>query len=417
MKDSSTRSHGPDYQITSHIDAFLSGMPNRFTIIGGGIIGCSIARELKKQEPALEVLVLEKEPRLGQHQSGRNSGVVHSGINQKPETLKAKLAVEGNKMIHAFCKTHKVRFSPVGTLVIARNRAEEKVLQLVLRWGTQVGVPNLEIIDRDRIQKLEPYAAGNTALHSPTGAIIDSVGFLRAVALDAKADGVKFFNNAQVESITPTKVKTSRGEFDPGHLINAAGLYSDKIAKMMGIGREYRVIPFRGDYMEIGGLSINSMVYPAPNLKYPFLGVHFTRSIDDKVKAGPTATLGFGRESYRKEVKVKDSFEMLISRNFWRMALSREFLMLTRQNIMVSLFPRIFLKEMQSLTTQKIHLRDIKPYRSGIRAQIVDKNGNMVNEFIIKYSKNRTNIINAISPGLTCSLAFAKRVVSRILFQ
>lgn len=417
MPDFSIRSHGPNYQITSHIDVFPSGKLNRYTIIGGGVIGSSIARELQKQEPALEVLVLEKEPILGQHQSGRNSGVVHSGINQKPETLKAKLAVEGNKMIHAFCKTHKVNLVPVGTLVIARNPAEEKVLQLAHRWGTQVGVPDLEIIDRDRIQDLEPYAAGNAALHSPTGAIIDSVGFLRAVALDARANGVKFFKSAQVEGITPTKVKTSRGEFDPGHLINAAGLYSDKIAHMMGIGREYQVIPFRGDYMEIVGLSINSMVYPAPNLKYPFLGVHFTRSIDGTVKAGPTATLGFGRESYRKEVKIKDSFEMLVSQNFWKMALSREFLMLTRLNIMVSLFPKIFLKEMQSLTTQKIHLRDIKPYRSGIRAQIVDNSGKMVNEFIIKYSKNRTNIINAISPGFTCSLAFAKRVVSRLLSQ
>ncbi|MFQ5981101.1 MAG: L-2-hydroxyglutarate oxidase [Candidatus Heimdallarchaeota archaeon] len=417
MVDFSIRSHGPDYRITSHIEAFPPGKPSRFTIIGGGVIGCSIARELKNQDPTSEVLVLEKEPVLGQHQSGRNSGVVHSGINQKPETLKAKLAVEGNKMIHDFCKTHKVPLEPVGTLVIARNRTEEQVLQLIYDWGTQVGVPDLEIVDRKKIQDLEPFAAGDTALHSPTGAIIDSVGFLRAVALNARDNGVQFFKNAQIEGITPTKVKTNRGEFDPGHVINTAGLYSDKIAHMMGVGREYQIIPFRGDYMEIVGLSIQSMVYPAPNLKYPFLGVHFTRSLDGTVKAGPTATLSFGRESYRKEVKIKESFDMLVSQNFWKMALSREFLMLARQNIMVSVFPRIFLKEMQSLTTQKIHLRDIKPYRSGIRAQIVDNSGNMVNEFIVKYSQNRTNVINAISPGFTSSLAFAKRVVSRILSQ
>ncbi len=385
-----------------------------YLIIGGGIVGSSIARELAARG-AGSVAVLDKEPRLGLHASGRNSGVLHSGINQKPGSLKARMAVEGNRFAREFCKEHNVRMQECGTLVVSRNERELAVLNTLLEMGKAAGVEGLRIIGRDELSEREPSAVGDNALLSPNGAIVDSEAFVRAVAGDAQAKGARFVMNAEVTAIRERTVISKAENFEAGHVINCAGLYSDRIAAMMGAGKGCRIIPFRGEYMEITGLPVNSMIYQAPDLRYPFLGVHFTRTVDGRVLAGPTAMLSFGREAYDKRIVPGESIGMIASVNFWRLVLSGEFLRLVWHNGKISFSDRAFLAEIRTLAPD-VEMSRLKPYRSGIRAQMVDRRGRMVNDMVVEYlPAGSTHILNAVSPGMTAALAFAAHVVDRIV--
>ncbi len=384
-----------------------------FIIIGGGIIGASIAREIASRGLG-SVAVLDKEPQLGLHASGRNSGVLHSGINQKPGSLKARMAVQGNRAARQFCKEHAVRMEECGTIVVSRNERELAVLNTLIQMGTAAGVEGLRIIDRDELAEREPSAAGQHALLSPNGAIVDSAEFVRAVAEDAEKLGVKFVMNAEVTAIRGKTVVSTAGDFDAGHIINCAGLYSDRIAAMMGAGRGCRIIPFRGEYMELQGVPVNSMVYQAPDLRYPFLGVHFTKTVDGEVLAGPTAMLSFGREAYQKQIVIGESARMIASINFWRLVSSSEFMRLVWHNGKISFSGRAFLAEIHTLAPD-VQMSQIKPYRSGIRAQMVDRHGKMVNDMVVEYLSGSTHILNAVSPGMTAALAFASQLVDNIL--
>jgi len=395
-----------------HSSSTKSQSPN-FVIIGGGIVGSSIARELAMRGLG-QVTVLEKEPELGLHASGRNSGVLHSGINQKPGSMKAVMCVEGNRRARTFCKEHKVRIQQCGTIVIARNRDEEKILYQLLDMGNRAGVQGLRIIDKEELKEREPAVVGKKALLSPNGSIVDSRGFLVAVAEEAKKKGALYELGAEVIGIRDSTVITTRGDFRADHIINCAGLYSDKIAHMMGVGLDYRIIPFRGEYMELKNVVVNSSVYQFPDLRYPFLGVHLTKTVDGEVLAGPTAMLSFGRESYDKEINLKETLDMLGSLNFWRLVSSREFLRLVLHNGKISLSEKAFLQEIKSLWPEA-RLEDLSPYRSGIRAQMVDKEGRMVDDMLVEFREGSTHILNAVSPGQTAALAFAEYVVDRIV--
>jgi L-2-hydroxyglutarate oxidase len=383
-----------------------------YIIIGGGIIGSSIARELASRGKGT-VLVLDKEPALGLHASGRNSGVLHSGINQKPGSLKARMAVTGNRLAREFCKTHGVRMEECGTLVVGRDQPELDVLNTLMEMGTAAGVEGLRIIGRDELAEREPSALGNCALLSPHGSIVDSEAFVRAVAAAAKELGAQFVMNAEVTAIRGKTVVSAAGDFEGGHIINCAGLYCDKIAHMMGAGRGRRIIPFRGEYMAITGLPVASMVYQAPDLRYPFLGVHFTRTVDGEVLAGPTAMLSFGRESYDKQLNPGESLGMMSSINFWRLVSSGEFLRLVWHNGKISFSDKAFLAEIRTLAPD-VTMDQIKPYRSGIRAQMVDSHGLMVNDMVVEYRPDSTHILNAVSPGMTAALAFAGHVLDNM---
>jgi (S)-2-hydroxyglutarate dehydrogenase len=386
----------------------------QYVVIGGGIVGSSIAREIRLRDLG-EVLVLEKEKELGMHASGRNSGVIHSGINQKPGTLKAEMCVKGSKMLREYCKEHDVPFEECGTLVVARNDEEIETLETLLKMGNGVGVPGLRIIDKDELNYREPEVEAEKALFSPTGAIVDSSALVESIAGDAIKLGAEYRTGCGVRDVVGSRVYTSLGDFEFNHLINCAGVYADDIAHMMGIGEEYMVIPFRGDYVEVDK-KIRSMVYQVPDLKYPFLGVHLTKSIDGKTLAGPTATLSWkGKESYEGEINWKEAYNTVGSRNFLNMISSKEFLNLAWQNLKVSLFERVFVKEINGLLKEKISRQDVKPYRSGIRAQIVDREGNMVNDFLISDLGNSTHVLNSISPGMTSCLDFAENVVENYI--
>lgn len=393
-------------------------MKKPYIIIGGGIIGSAIALELRMRDLG-EVIVLEKEKEIGMHASGRNSGVIHSGINQKPGGLKAELCLRGSKMLREYCKEHEVPYEECGTLVIARNNEEEATLETLLEMGNKVGVPNLEIIGEEEMAKIEPVIKCNKALLSPTGSIVNSQVLVQSIANRSKKMGAEFNNDQKVMFIDDNKVITDKTDYEASHIINCAGLYADKIALNMGVGKDYKIIPFRGDYMEID-IPINSMVYQAPNLKYPFLGIHLTKSLDEKVLAGPTATLSWkGCESYNGEMEYRETLNMIKSQNFWRLVSGREFLKLAIQNAKVSLFKSSFVNEVNSLLKPEYQIRnnDVHQYQSGIRAQLVNRKGRMVNDFLVERGKNSTHILNAVSPGMTSSLAFVKYVVDKYIIN
>jgi len=303
-----------------------------------------------------------------------------------------------------------VRMEQCGTVVVGRDQRELEVLQTLLEMGRAAGVEGLRLIERDELAGREPSALGICALLSPHGAIVDSEAFVRAVAADAQKLGAEFVMNARVTTIRGRSMVTTAGDFDGGHIINCAGLHCDKIAHLMGAGRGRRIIPFRGEYMEITGLPVNSMVYQAPDLRYPFLGVHFTRTVDGLVLAGPTAMLSFGRESYEKQLKAGESLKMMSSVNFWRLVSSGEFLRLVWHNGRISFSDKAFLAEIRTLAPD-VTMDQIRPYRSGIRAQMVDSRGQMVNDMVVEYRPDSTHILNAVSPGMTAALAFAAHVM------
>jgi L-2-hydroxyglutarate oxidase LhgO len=225
------------------------------------------------------------------------------------------MALEGNKRAREYCQEHGVAYEKCGTLVVARNPKEEQILENMLHMGNEAGVEGLEIVDETELKRREPKVRGYKALISPNGAIVDSKGFLEAVASEANEKGAQFVMGAKVTDIKDSTIITSQGNFKADYIINCAGLYADKIAHMMGVGLDYEIIPFRGEYMEIRNGEINSMVYQTPDLRYPFLGVHLTKTIDGRVLAGPTAILSFGRESYEKEVNLREIIGMASTLN------------------------------------------------------------------------------------------------------
>jgi len=384
-----------------------------YVVIGGGIVGTAIARELASRK-AGKIVVLEKEPSLGRHASGRNSGVIHSGINQKPGSLKARMCLEGSRRLREFCRRRGVPMNECGTLVVARDQAELGVLERLLRMGQDCGVEGLRILDQKELKSREPGCSAIAALLSPSGATVDSLRLLEAVAEEARGLGVEYRLGTQVQAIDGSEIRTNHGTVSADHIINCAGLHADRIGHMMGVGLEYRVIPFRGEYMEVEGCDVRTMIYQAPDLRFPFLSIHLTRETDGRVLAGPSAVLAFGREAYDKEWVWKDSMEMFTSRQFLRLAGHATFLQMAWRNAKTSFSARAFYDQIRSLVPD-IRPGQIKPARAGIRAQMVDGKGRMVEDIVVEFGETSTHVLNAVSPGMTCSLAFAEYVADRIL--
>lgn len=384
-----------------------------FVVIGGGIIGSAIAGELAKRK-AGSVTVFEKEPTLGRHASGRNSGVIHSGINQKPGTLKAKMCLEGSRRLREFCKNRRVPMNLCGTLVVARNTDEESVIERLKKMGDECGVEGLRIVSGKELKEKEPRALGKAALFSPNGAAVDSLALVDAVASEAQSHGVFYHFGSRVSGIEGQTVFFGKEKIEARHIINCAGLQADQVAHWMGVGKEFRIIPFRGEYMEVEGVDVRSMIYQPPDLRFPFLSIHLTREADGRVLAGPSAVIAFGLEAYDKEWVWKDLLGMAASAQFLRLVTSRAFLGVAWQNAKTSLFKSEFLKQIKALVGD-VNLSQLKPFRSGIRAQMVDLKGRLVDDIMVKYEDHSTHVLNAVSPGMTCSLAFAEHVVNNIL--
>jgi L-2-hydroxyglutarate oxidase LhgO len=386
-------------------------------VLGAGIVGLAVARELVHRHPTMRLGVLDKEPSIGQHQTGHNSGVLHSGIYYAPGSLKAKLCVEGQKELYAYCEHKGIPTDRCGKVIVASSEAEVPRLESLLERGTANGVQGLEMIDPERLKEIEPYCAGIKALWSPNTGIVDFSKIARAYADDIQTGGGEVLPGYGVQRFSerPARVvlETTAGEVEAKHVVACAGLHADRVARMTGAPRDPRIVPFRGDYWVLRPdrrYLARNLIYPVPDPSFPFLGVHFTRRIEDgSVWLGPNAVLAFAREGYRRlDLRPRDLAEALVYPGFQRLA--GKFWQ-TGMNEMVRDFSKqAFLKSLQ-VYIPELDMSDLLPGPSGVRAQALAPDGTLVDDFVFNTQGNRiVHVRNAPSPGATSSLAIGRMI-------
>ncbi len=383
-------------------------------VIGAGAVGVSTAFHLAQQ--GVDVLVLEKEPGPAMHQSGRNSGVIHAGYNLKPESLKAQYCVQGNRELHAYCAERGVPVREGGILVVAQSDQQMAVVRELNERGLANGV-SVSLLAEDEIKDVEPHARGIGALHAHDGASFDARSYVHALAGDAVNSGARLFFDHRVRSVTETDrdvaIETNRGRVVARVAVNAAGLYADVLAG--GLAHDVRVIPFRGYYAELKpqrtGL-VRSHIYATPNLNFPFLGVHLSKRTDGRVIVGPGAMLAFGREAYSfSSVKGGMLDKTVRWPGFYRMLRTTEFKGLLRSEVKKSLAIRHIAREARELVPE-INENELVRSFAGNRAQLVDRQGKLVDDIVVRETARSVHVLNAVSPGLTCSLPFGRSLAS-----
>lgn len=395
-------------------------------IVGGGIVGLATAREILKRTPSLRVIVIEKEGGVAQHQTGHNSGVLHTGIYYAPGSLKAKTCVAGRAAMTEYCQEKGIPFNLSGKLIVALDEKELPRLNNLWERGNANGVPGLELVGPERIKEIEPYAAGIKAIWSPNTGVVSYKQVAEAYAEDIRAAGGEIITHWKLEGLkdgatvtlqlqkmphgaTETKELTAR------QVITCGGLHSDIIARMTGAGQDVKIIPFRGDYYLLKPEKrpmVRSMIYPVPDPQFPFLGVHFTRLMSGEVKAGPNAVLAFAREGYgRKDINLRELWESItypgfvrLAAKYWRMGALEMY-----RDYVKSAYVRALQRYMPEIKGD-----DLLPGPSGVRAQALMINGKLVDDFLIYHSKNVTHVQNAPSPAATSSLMIAKHIVDEV---
>ncbi len=390
-------------------------------IIGGGCVGCSVAYHLAERT-ALDVCIVEKEHHLAQHQSGRNSGVLHPGFNYPPGSLKARFATEGTRRMKEYCDENDVPVAETGVLVVATTDEERRRLTEIRKQATENGVETRLLEGADEIREYEPHVAGRAALHCPEAASVDSQKYVYSLAGDAQNAGVDLFTGYEVEDVERSgdghRLHTSNGRIDASYLVNAAGLYADKLAHQLGVGDEYRIVPFRGEYFELVPQKrhlVKSMIYPTPDPDLPFLGVHFTRRTDDKVIIGPNAVLAFGREAYENtDFDLSELAETLGYDGFWRLLASPKMLRVALAELNKSYRKEAFVGGAKALVPE-IESDDFNRSYAGIRAQVVSDDGRLVKEPLFEHAPRSTHVLNAVSPGLTSSLPVGDHLAGEVL--
>lgn len=392
---------------------------NDILIIGGGIVGLASALALSKKTPPLKIVVLEKEPEVGAHQTGNNSGVIHSGLYYKPGSEKARTCVEGARRLVEFCKEHGVAHDICGKIVVATQESELPALAELLRRGTANGVPGISEIGPERIKEIEPHAAGIRALHVPSTGIADYPGLARKyVELIVKAGG-EVVTSARATAIKKNPdgytVTTTKGDFSAKKLVNCAGLHSDRVAKLAGAKPDAKIVPFRGEYYKLKPDAmhlVKALIYPVPDARFPFLGVHFTRMILGGVEAGPNAVLALKREGYtRLSFNFGDAFESLTYSGFRKMAF--KYWKTGIGEMYRSFSKAAFVRALQKLVPdlRSEHLED---GGAGVRAQALLPDGSMVDDFKIIREENAIHVLNAPSPAATASLAIGERIAEMV---
>ncbi len=387
-------------------------------IIGGGIVGLATALALRSQFPRYSLAVLEKEPELAAHQTGHNSGVIHTGIYYKPGSYKAKLCVEGARLMMQFCESNGVSYERCGKLIVATTEEELPRLETLYERGKANGIQGLEMIGPERIREIEPHAKAVRALYSPNTAITDYRQVANAMAAQITGTGGSILCSVQVKSIRREDgnflLETNRLSVRCRNLINCSGLHSDEIARLQGLRLDARLIPFRGEYYSLRPECrlVRGLIYPVPNPEFPFLGVHLTKRIDGGYEAGPNAVLSFAREGYRfRKVCWKDLLNMLAFKGFWTMA--RRYWRTEVYEIYRSLSRRAFLQALQQLVPE-LEDKDLCPGGSGVRAQIVSPEGSLVDDFLIAEAPNAINVLNAPSPAATASIAIGQHIAGMV---
>ena len=385
-------------------------------VIGGGILGLSAARELGRRHPSLGIVVIEKEQELARHQTGHNSGVIHSGIYYKPGSLKAQNCVVGARLLTRFCDDHGIPYEKCGKVIVAVDESELPALEELYRRGTANGVPGLRRIGPDELKDLEPYARGVAALHSPETGIIDYTQVARAYASDFEESGGRVSLGTALMGINSLpdgmELVTSVGSLRVKHLINCAGLYADVVSEMTSPDRSVRIVPFRGDYYTLSqrakGL-VRGLIYPVPDPAFPFLGVHFTKTVRGYTEAGPNAVLAFAKEGYTiSKVNGGELLRTLSFPGFWLLTL--RYWRMGTQELLRSVSKRAFLKAAQRLVPE-IQEDDLVDRGAGVRAQAVDRKGRLLDDFLISSGNNSVHVRNAPSPGATASIAIGRQVI------
>lgn len=389
-------------------------------IVGAGVVGLSISLHLA-QESELDVAVLDKEPHLAVHQSGRNSGVLHPGFNYEPDSQKARFAVEGTRRTKAFCAERNVPLEEGGVVVVATDGEEEARLDDLAAQADANGV-EARVVDAEDLRDLEPHARGVAALHAPGAASIDSEAYVQALALAAREAGVTRYMDAPVSDIAPSAggytLQSGIGQVECSYLVNAAGLGADRLAHALGVGTEYQIVPFRGEYRELVPERrdlCRSMIYPTPDPDLPFLGVHFTRRTDDRVLIGPNAVLALGREAYgRYDVDLRDLVEIVGYGGFWRLIAKPQMVQVAGAELHKTYRLSRFVAAAQKLVPE-VKRADVVDSYAGIRAQLVSADGSLVTEPLFLHAERSTHVLNAVSPGLTCSLPFGEHLATRVM--
>lgn len=388
-----------------------------YLIVGAGIIGLAVAREIRQSRPGARLIVIDKEPKEGAHASSRNSGVLHAGFYYTADSLKAKFTVAGNHALRAYCREKGIAVNACGKLVVAQDARELEKLYELERRGRRNG-SNVEIIDEARALEIEPNVRTfKKALYSPDTASVNPSHVCASLKKDLEAEGVEFCFGARYLSHRGGVALTGAGEFEADKIINCAGLYADKIAKDFGFGKQYTIIPFKGLYLKYtkNTTDVRTHIYPVPNLKNPFLGVHFTKTVDQEIKIGPTAIPAFWRENYDgvSNFHVSEMGETLGQEARLFVANSFGFRDLAFEEM------RKYNKRYFIGLAQKM-VRSIDPggftqyTKPGIRAQLLDlRTRQLVQDFLVEGDARSTHILNAVSPAFTCSIPFARYVVSQ----
>ncbi|MCH8828720.1 MAG: L-2-hydroxyglutarate oxidase [Planctomycetes bacterium] len=387
-------------------------------VIGGGIIGLSTAYRLTQRFPEKRVLILEKESELAIHQTGRNSGVLHSGIYYKPGSLRAVNCREGKLAMQAFCEAEGVAYDVCGKVIVAVDDSELSRLQNIFERGEANGV-RCEMIDAERLKELEPHVRGIQAIHVPEAGIVDYVGVCEKLAEKIRAGGGEILTNAKVTRITERSdsviVESDAGDVEAACLVNCAGLYSDRVTKMTGQKRPAKIVPFRGEYYKLKPDAqhlCRNLIYPVPDPAFPFLGVHFTRMVLGGVECGPNAVLAFAREGYSKfHVNPRDLFESLTYPGFLRLAM-RHWKMGCGE-MWRSLSKGAFVKALQRLLPE-IRKDQLVASPSGVRAQALLRDGSLADDFLIQDSDRIVNVCNAPSPAATAALNIGRIIVDKL---
>ena len=385
-------------------------------IIGGGVVGLGVALEITRRFPHLRLLLLEKEDRVARHQSGHNSGVIHSGVYYKPGSMKARLCVSGAAAMIEFCREHEVAHEVCGKVIVAIDTDELPRLEELHRRGEANGLVGLRMIGPEELREIEPHSTGMKALVVPSTGITDYAKVSEKYADLISARGGTVLTSAAATGIRrgtgEIVVETSRGAFSTTALINCAGLQSDRVSRMAGDEPGVMIVPFRGEYYDLvperAGL-VRALIYPVPDPRFPFLGVHFTRRITGKVDAGPNAVFALAREGYRhRDISLRDLISSLAFPGFWRMA---------RRNwrngfdeFRRSLSKPLFVRALQRLLPE-VSEKDLVPGGSGVRAQALKPDGTLVDDFQFLPSGKVLHVLNVPSPAATASLAIGKTIV------
>jgi (S)-2-hydroxyglutarate dehydrogenase len=392
------------------------------TIVGGGIVGLAAACRLQERQPGVRLLLLEKESKLAAHQTGHNSGVLHSGLYYKPGSEKARLSVSGLQQMLAFCQEHGVAHEQCGKVVIATDESELPRLENLWQRGKANGLQGLRKLTPEQIREIEPHAAGIAAIHVPQEGIVDFPAVCDKLAERIRRNGGEIRLNTRVEKLIPERdgwtAETNAGEFHARFVVTCGGLHADRLVRAAGQRPSAKIVPFRGEYYKLKKERqplVRNLIYPVPDPRFPFLGVHFTRLIHGGIEAGPNAVLAFAREGYRwSNLNLRDLAESLCFPGLWKFFIQHP--SRCGYEVRRSFSRAEFCRSLQKLVPE-IRADDLEPGDAGVRAQAVLPDGRLVEDFHFEAARGILHVVNAPSPAATAALAIGAKIAEKILTQ